>query len=787
MGKIKRLLDRFDEMGRYPIQELGYSRTWLMFSYLGAFLVHRCTIADYFLYHFYERNRRGRAEFVTLYDMRDIHRKNPQTAFADFEEKDRFLDRFQAYVHRDWIGRVCRNSREEFDAFADRHPRCIIKPRTDSGGHGVELCTITPNNRDQVWERLTSQDMIAEELLEQCPEMAALHPSSVNTVRALTIRGKLCSAVLRMGVGGGFVDNGCSGGIFAGLDVDTGIVTTQGADLMEHRFLLHPHHRPDYPRLSGPPVGTGAPDGGGGGDPGPQRHHRGLGRGRHRPGSCAYRGQCLSQRADHADSRDAGTQAPVEQRPAGLTAFCPGAEAEFSAPAPFFSSFFLIFRPFCYRLSKTCQDRWLPPPQSIFSKERSMYRSITLPNGAKLLTEFVPGARTAALGFFVGTGSRHERAAESGAAHFIEHMSFKGTQRRDAGALARETDAIGGQINAYTTKELTCYYARCLDSHLHRAIDLLSDMLFHSRFAQGDVELERGVILEEIGMYEDTPEDLAAERLAAAVYQGSPLSRPILGKASTLNKMTGESLRAYQEAHYRPGNLVTALTGSFTPQAVEELRAILSELEPGHVPSCKGARYRPAFTVRRKPTEQNHLILAFPAFSYLDPRRYQLLLLNSILGGGVSSRLFQELREKRGLCYTTYSYVADHADTGLLGVYTALSPELEGEALDAACALLRELAEHGPTQEELERAREQVKASVLMGLESIQARMSHLGTSQLLYGSVLEQDDILDAYDAVTVPQLRQMAEQIFDFSQLSLSAVGRVPPAEEYAQLLSP
>ena len=201
MGKIKRLLDRFDEMGRYPIQELGYSRTWLMFSYLGAFLVHRCTIADYFLYHFYERNRRGRAEFVTLYDMRDIHRKNPQTAFADFEEKDRFLDRFQAYVHRDWIGRVCRNSREEFDAFADRHPRCIIKPRTDSGGHGVELCTITPNNRDQVWERLTSQDMIAEELLEQCPEMAALHPSSVNTVRAFTI---------------------------------------QGADLMEHRFLLHP-------------------------------------------------------------------------------------------------------------------------------------------------------------------------------------------------------------------------------------------------------------------------------------------------------------------------------------------------------------------------------------------------------------------------------------------------------------------------------------------------------------------------------------------------------------------
>lgn len=240
MGKIRRLLARFDEMARYPIQELGYSRLWLMASYGWAFLVHRCTIADYFLYHFYERNRRGRRSFVTLYDMREIHRKNPATAFADFEEKDRFLQRFSAFVHRDWIGRVHRSSRAEFDSFAAAHPRCIIKPRTDSGGHGVELCTITDENRDMVWDRLVEQDMIAESLLIQCPEMAVLHPSSVNTVRMLTIRGKLVSAVLRMGVGGGFVDNGCSGGIFAGMDIETGLVTTKGADLLEHRFLTHP-------------------------------------------------------------------------------------------------------------------------------------------------------------------------------------------------------------------------------------------------------------------------------------------------------------------------------------------------------------------------------------------------------------------------------------------------------------------------------------------------------------------------------------------------------------------
>lgn len=192
-----------------------------------------------------------------------------------------------------------------------------------------------------------------------------------------------------------------------------------------------------------------------------------------------------------------------------------------------------------------------------------MYRTITLPNGARLLTEYIPGARSAALGFFVGAGSRHERAAENGAAHFIEHLSFKGTDQRSAADLAREIDAIGGQVNAYTTKESTCYYARCLDRHLDRASDLLCDMLFHSRFAQEDVELERSVILEEIGMYEDTPEDLCADRLAMAVYKGRPLGRPILGRSSTLNEMTGESLRQWQAEHYCPGSIVVALAGRF--------------------------------------------------------------------------------------------------------------------------------------------------------------------------------------------------------------------------------
>jgi predicted Zn-dependent peptidase len=415
-----------------------------------------------------------------------------------------------------------------------------------------------------------------------------------------------------------------------------------------------------------------------------------------------------------------------------------------------------------------------------------MYQEITLPNGARLLTEEVPGARSAALGFFVGVGSRHESAKSSGAAHFIEHMLFKGTDRRSTARLAKDIDAIGGQVNAYTTKEHTCFYARSLDSHLDQSLDLLQDMLFHSRFAQEDVDTERGVILEEIGMYEDTPEDLVAERLSAAVYKGTALARPILGTQSTLSGMTGEWLAQWQREHYCPGAMVAALAGSFSPAQVDQLRDCLAALEPGPAPAVQTpVAYHPAVTTRRKAIEQNHLILAHPSLSYLDERRPQLLLLNALLGGGCSSRLFQEVREKRGLCYTVYSYVSDHVDTGLLGVYTAVNPEQEGQALDTVRQVVSDLADHGPTQEELDRVREQAKANLLMGMESIQSRMSHLGSSTLLYGRVRQPDELIARYDAVTREQLRDLAQAIFLPSQASLSAVGRVGTAQSYTQWL--
>ena len=414
-----------------------------------------------------------------------------------------------------------------------------------------------------------------------------------------------------------------------------------------------------------------------------------------------------------------------------------------------------------------------------------MHQQITLPNGARLLTEEVPGARSAALGFFVGAGSAHEKARENGAAHFIEHMLFKGTHRRTAAQLAMDMDAIGGQLNAYTTKEYTCFYARSLDRHLERSMDLLQDMLFHSRFAQQDVELERGVVLEEIGMYEDTPEDLAAERLAAAVYKGAPLARPILGTQATLAGMTGDFLRQWQEEHYCPGAMVAALAGSFDPAQVEHLEQLLSSLPSRPLPQQKESRYRPAVTVRKKAIEQNHLILAFPAFSYLDPRRPQLLLLNALLGGGCSSRLFQQLREQKGLCYTVYSFYSDHRDTGFLGVYAAVSREQEGEALDTLRDVVCRLAQDDPSQEELDRVREQAKANLLMASESVQSRMSHLGTSALLYGRVRDTGEILSLYDAVTREQLWELARELFQMDQASLSAVGRVGSAQDYARWL--
>lgn len=409
----------------------------------------------------------------------------------------------------------------------------------------------------------------------------------------------------------------------------------------------------------------------------------------------------------------------------------------------------------------------------------------TLPNGVRIVTESMDTVRSATLGIWVGGGSREEERAESGAAHFIEHMLFKGTQSRSAEDIARETDAIGGQMNAFTTKECTCFYGRVLDDHLPQALDILWDMVYHSSFTQEAVETERGVILEEIDMYEDTPDDLCAEKLAAAVFQGNPLARPILGSKETLAEMTGEFLRDYHHRHYRGDNTVVALAGHFTTDILEDLRQRFSTLPAGAANPLITAEYTPSFVATAKPIEQNHLTLAFPGLDYNSPRRFALQLLSSILGGGVSSRLFQQVREQQGLCYSIYSYGAGHAETGLFCVYTALNRETEAKALMTIRQVVDQLREEGPTDEELSRAREQSKANVMMGLESTQSRMSHAGRSLLFSGEILTPEEIIAAYDAVSQEDVVALARDLFRWDRVSLSAVGQVRTPEEYRTLV--
>ena len=412
-------------------------------------------------------------------------------------------------------------------------------------------------------------------------------------------------------------------------------------------------------------------------------------------------------------------------------------------------------------------------------------RTTTLPNGVRFYTEHVPAVSSAALGIWVGTGSREEKASENGAAHFIEHMLFKGTSTHTAREMAQRMDAIGGQMNAFTTKECTCFYGRALNTHLGEAADILCSMFFDAKFAEEDVQTERGVILEEIGMYADDPADLVMERMSAAIYKGSSLARPILGKKSTLEKMTGQWLKEYKQSHYTPDRVVVSLAGSFEDAFVEELMERFAAMEQGHLKPSKPAVYHPAMTLKRKATEQNHLLLTFPSISDTDPRRFPMQLLSSILGGGMSSRLFQEVRERQGLCYNVYTYGSGYQETGTFSIDAALNKETEMQALSAIRQVVEQFTQDGVTEQELNRVRELAKANVLMGLESTTARMNSMARAALRGEKVRTEEEIIAAYDAVTAEEIRTLAQETFQWTQCAFSAVGKVDTEEHYHQII--
>ena len=414
-----------------------------------------------------------------------------------------------------------------------------------------------------------------------------------------------------------------------------------------------------------------------------------------------------------------------------------------------------------------------------------MYQKITLRNGVRVVAERIGHVRSAAIGVWIGNGSRFESAEQNGISHFIEHMIFKGTEKRTARHIASMMDAMGGQSNAFTTKDCTCYYMKVLDTHLHTAAELLADMFLCSSFADEDIELERGVVLEEIDMYEDTPEDVATEKLFEACYEGTALGRPILGTEETLARMDSKALHDYVRKNYHPEDTVVALSGSFSDADLDYICELFGEMQGSGRSQIEPAHYQPRVVIRSKEIEQNHLCLGFPGLPLLDDKRYAYQLMNAIIGGGMSSRLFQTVRERNGMCYSIYSFPSSHVDTGMFSIYVGLGQEDEAKAAKLICNVLRDFCAEGPTREELSRCREQLKSNLLMGLESTNARMHHLGRYELFTDHVVSSDELVAAYDAVTADQVRALANEVFRFDQASICAVGNTGDEAYYRRLI--
>ncbi|MBR6740180.1 MAG: insulinase family protein [Clostridia bacterium] len=414
-----------------------------------------------------------------------------------------------------------------------------------------------------------------------------------------------------------------------------------------------------------------------------------------------------------------------------------------------------------------------------------MYEIKTFPSGLTVVGERMDSVRSVTLGVWVASGSRSEGVGLEGISHYIEHMIFKGTSALSASDLADRIDTLGGEVNAYTTKELTCFYGRVLDEELLEFASLLSSMLTDSAFDPSAVETERGVILEEIGMYEDNPEDLVSEKLTLGIYEGGPLGHPILGYPSTLEKITSETLRDYIRSHYTSLATVISVAGNYPEGALERIGEMFSPLLKGPRPEVGSAEYRPVTVSAARPTEQSNIVLAFKGLPLGTARRYEMSVLNSCLGGNMSSRLFQRVRERLGLCYSIYSYVASHTDTGMLGIYLGCSPSSEEKACAEIGAVLNELAREGVTEDEVTRIKRQLRASLLMSLESTSSRSSHLGKSMLMYGRIPTPDELRQKLEAVTAEGVNALAREIFDPRTLSFSQVAPKPRAESLAEVI--
>lgn len=403
------------------------------------------------------------------------------------------------------------------------------------------------------------------------------------------------------------------------------------------------------------------------------------------------------------------------------------------------------------------------------------YRKSVLPNGIRVITERMPHVRSVAVGVWVETGSRHEPENRGGVSHLIEHLVFKGTASRTAEAIARTMDSVGGQMDAFTTKEHTCFYVQVLDDHLPLAVDLLTDILLHPLFDAEELEREKSVVLQEIKMVEDTPDDLIHDLFSAHIWQDHPLGRPILGTREAVNAYRRDTIFDHFVTHYVPEGIVISAAGNVThDQAVELFGRGFNGFGRPPVSRTDGPPVmRAGVDIAHKELEQVHLVLGFPGLRHGAPERYALFLLNDVIGGSMSSRLFQEIRERQGLVYSIHSGVQAFRDTGVLYVYAGTDAANFSKVLKSTLKELRDLKKHGVTAEELGRAKDHLKGSLMLSLESTSSRMNRLAKHEMHFGSFFTLDAMLAAIDGVRHEEVQALISQLLDEERLALTIYG--------------
>ncbi|MGZ9791394.1 M16 family metallopeptidase [Bacillus atrophaeus] len=408
-----------------------------------------------------------------------------------------------------------------------------------------------------------------------------------------------------------------------------------------------------------------------------------------------------------------------------------------------------------------------------------MIKRYTCQNGVRVVLENNPTVRSVAIGVWIRTGSRHETPEINGISHFLEHMFFKGTSTRSARDIAESFDRIGGQVNAFTSKEYTCYYAKVLDEHANYALDVLADMFFHSSFDENELKKEKNVVYEEIKMYEDAPDDIVHDLLSKATYGNHSLGYPILGTEETLDSFNGDSLRQYMDDFYTPDRVVISIAGNVTDSFIKDVEKWFGTYEArGAASGMKQPEFHYEKLTRKKETEQAHLCLGFNGLEVGHPDIYNLIVLNNVLGGSMSSRLFQDVREDKGLAYSVFSYHSSYEDSGMLTIYGGTGAKQLQLLSETIQETLGTLKRDGITPKELENSKEQMKGNLMLSLESTNSKMSRNGKNELLLGKHKTLDEIINELNEVNLESVNGLARRIFtdDYALALISPSGDMP-----------